>query len=138
MRAVYVNTSTSTFESRIYHREMLDLLRSRVYLLRGRDLLWMTMYLEHGNTINQMARMCGKNPSTIHRRICKLTRLLIESEYIRCLRFRDRFSKKEMLFARECFLEAISYREIAKRHGISLYRVHKMVMEIRGVLTSTE
>jgi hypothetical protein len=138
MKAVYVNTGMSTFESRIEHRNRVELLRSRVCHLRGRDRLWMTMYLQNGNNINQMARMCGKSPSTIYRRICKLTRLLIESEYITCLRFRDRFSKTEMLFAREYFLEGISYRDIAKKHCISAYKVHKMVMGIRGVLESNE
>jgi hypothetical protein len=137
MNAIYVNMGMNTFESRIKLRERVDLLRSRVYLLRGRDRLLMTMYLENGNTINQMARMCGKSPSTIYRRICKLTKLLLEGDYIKCLRFRDRFSKTEMLFAREYFLEGICYREIAKRHGSSLYKVRKMVIEVRGVLAST-
>ena len=134
MNTVYVNTGTKAIDSRIKVRDRVDLLQRRVYLLRGIDRLLMTMYLENGTTISQMARMCGKNPSTIYRRICKLTRLLIESEYITCLRFRDRFSKTEMLFAREHFLEGISYRDIAKKYCVSTYKVHKMVMDIRGVL----
>ena len=134
MRAVYVNTSTSTFKSRIEHRNRVELLRSRVYLLRGRDRLLMTMYLEHGNTMNQMARMSGKNPSTIYRRIRRLVKVLLDGEYIKCLRFRDRFSKTEMVFAREFFLEGISYREISRRHCCSVYKVSKIIMNIREVL----
>jgi hypothetical protein len=138
MNAIYVNTSTKAIDSRIKVRDRVDLLRSRVCHLRGIDRLLMTMYLENGININQMARMCGKSPSTIYRRICKLTRLLIESEYIQCLRIRDRFSKTEMLFAREYFLEGFSYRKIARRHCISAYKVRKMLMGILGVLECYE
>jgi hypothetical protein len=138
MNAIYENLSTNTFDSRIEHRNRVDLLRSRVYLLRGRDRLWMTMYLENGIPINQMARMCGKNASTVHRRICKVTKLLLEGEYIKCLRIRDRFSKTEMLFAREHFLNGFSYRAIAKRHCTSCYNVKKTVREILGVLEGKE
>ncbi len=138
MNTVYKNTSANTFESRIEHRNKLDLLRSRVYLLRGRDRLWMTMYFENGIPISQMARMCGRNPSTVQRRICKVTRRLLEGEYIKCLRNRDRFSTREMVIAREHFLYGLSYKKIAKRHCTSRYNVIKTLRGILGVLASTE
>ncbi len=138
MKAVYVNTGMSTFESRIECRNKLDLLRSRVCLLRGRDRLWMTMYLENGIPIYQMARMCGKNPSTVQRRICKVTKRLLEGTYIKCLRIRDRFSKREMVIAREHFLYGLSYKKIARRHCTSRYNVDKTIRGILGVLEGNE
>ena len=65
MKAVYVNTDMSACQARIDRRNKVELLRSRVHLLRGRDRLLMTMYLENGNSIRQMAKMSGKNPSSM-------------------------------------------------------------------------
>ena len=138
MNAIYVNTGVDTFESRIDRRNKVELLRSRVYLLRGRDRLLMTMYLENGNSINQMARISGKSPSTVYRRVRKLVKVLLDGEYIKCLRFRTRFSKTEMLFAREYFMEGYSYRKIARRHRVSAYKVSKMVKGVREVLDENE
>jgi predicted GNAT family N-acyltransferase len=83
MSALYANTSTKAFESRIERRDMVDLLRSRVHLLRGRDRLLMTMYLENGNSINQMARISGKKTrlSLINKNVVCITRVIIDPRF---------------------------------------------------------
>lgn len=132
MKVVHENVSAETVYFRRQRREMVEALRRRVDLLRGRDRLLMKMYLENCNTIGQLARLSGRNPSSVYRRIRRLTRLLVDGEYIRCLKSREKFSRLELEIAREHFLDGKNYKEIAERHGLTRYRVGKIVRSIRS------
>jgi len=115
-------------------RDMVEVLRRRVELLRGKDRLMMKMYLENGNTVSQLARLAGVNQSSVYRRIRRLTKRLIDGEYIRCLKSGHEFSRLELEIAREHFLDGKTYKEIAERIGCTCYRVNKIVRSIRGRL----
>jgi len=117
------------------YRDRIDLLRSRVNLLTGKDKLLMTMYLENSNSFRQMARLAGVNETRIARRIHKVTKRLLDGEYITCLRNRNKFSKTEMAIAKDYFLSGLSMKKIAGKRRCSYYRVRKTLKKIQRLVT---
>ncbi len=120
------------------YRDRIDLLRSRVNLLTGKDKLLMTMYLENSNSFRQMARLAGVNESRIARRIHRVTKRLIDGEYITCLRNRDKFSKRELAVAKDYFLLGLSMKKIAGKRRWSYYHVRKTLKKIQRLVTIIE
>jgi len=110
-----------------------DLLRSRINLLSGKDKLLMTMYLEKGNSFRQMARLAGVTEECIARRIHRLIKRLIDSEYIICLRNRKEFNDIEMYIAKEYFLLGLSMRKIAENRQMTYYQVRKIIKKIQQI-----
>ncbi len=116
------------------YRDRIDLLRSRVNLLTGKDKLLMTMYLENSNSFRQMARLAGVNEARIARRIHKVTKRLIDGEYITCLRNSNKFSKTEMAIAKDYFLLGLSMKKIAGKRRRSYYRVRETLKKIQQLV----
>lgn len=138
MRKVNSNLSQKTLKAKNDYRDRIDLLRSRVNLLTGRDKLLMTMYLENGNSIRQMARLASVNYTIIARRIHRLTKRLIDGEYIICLQNRDKFTEAEMVIARDYFLMGLSIKKIAAKRNSTYYRVRKSLKKIQRVVKTVE
>ncbi|HUW20326.1 MAG TPA: hypothetical protein VMW16_13590 [Sedimentisphaerales bacterium] len=134
MELLHENIPQEALGAKNTYRARLELLRSRVSLLTGEDRLLMTMYLENGNSYRQMARLAGVNEANIARRIQRLSRRLIEGEYILCLRNRDRLTEDEMALAREHFLLGLPQRKIAEKRKWTLYQVRKTVERIRRLV----
>jgi len=134
MEAIHQNISQERKEARNIYRDRIDLLRSRVELLTGEDRLLMTMYLENGNSFRQMARLAGVNETSIARRIHKVTKRLIDSEYITCLRNRDKFTNDEMAVARDYFLSGLSIKRISKRRRSTYYSVRQTLKKIQRLV----
>ncbi len=137
MKGVPANILEGTSKDENEYRDRIDLLRSRVNLLTGKDKLLMTMYLENSNSFRQMARLAGVNETSIARRIHKVTKRLIDGEYITCLRNRDKFSKTEMAIAKDYFLLGLSMKKIAGKRHWSYYRVRKTLKKIQRLVTTT-
>ena len=131
MDSIHTNISRKSSSVKTRHRDRIDLLRSRMNLLTGKDKLLMTMYLKNGNTFYQMAKLVGVNEATIARRIHKVTQRLIDSEYITCLRYKDKFSELEMAVAKDYFLGGLAMRRIAKKRRCSYYRVRVSLKKIQ-------
>jgi DNA-directed RNA polymerase specialized sigma subunit len=112
-------------------REKIDVLRSRMELLSGKEKAMMEMYLNNSGTFRQMARLAGVNETSIARRIYKLTRRLLDGQYITCLHNRDKFSEEEIEIARDYFIEGLPMIEIADRYEVSYYRVRKTMQKIQ-------
>jgi hypothetical protein len=112
-------------------RNAIELLRSRAKLLKGNDKILMLMYLDKGNSFRQMACLAGVHERNIARRIYKLARLLIEGEYIYCLRNHKKFSTTELAVAKEYFLNGLSMEKIAAKRHFTLYHVRKILQDIR-------
>ena len=138
MGTIHANIAQRAAETRADCRAGIDLLRRRVSLLAGKDRLMMTMYLENGNTFRQIARLSGVSEANIARRIRKLTKQLIDGEYVRCLRERHRLSKTEMAVAKEYFLQDLRLKDIAVRHRCSVYRVRKILQRVRQRISEQE
>jgi len=114
----------------------IDLLRSRLNLLDGRDRVIMAMYAENGNSFRQIARLLGVNDTTIGRRIRRLKRTLLDSEYITCLRQRRKFTAHQMTIAKEHFLLGMSQKRIAVKRRLSLYHVRNTIETIQQILST--
>jgi len=138
MKKIHKNIPQSSIKTKTEYRDRIDLLRSRVSLLTGKDKLLMTMYLENGNSFRQMARLVGVNEASIARRIHKLTRRLMNGEYITCLRNRDKFNKNELDIAKDYFLAGLSMKKIAEKRGSTYYCVRKTLKKIQGLIKITD
>jgi len=112
----------------------IDLLRSRLNLLDGRDRVMMAMYVENGNSFRQIARLLGVKDGIISRRIRRLQKGLIDSDYIMCLRRRRKFTPHQMTIAKDHFLLGMSRRRIAVKRRLSLYHVRNTVETIQKIL----
>jgi len=137
MKKNHANIPERTSKDKNEYRDRIDLLRSRVNLLTGKDKLLMTMYLENSNSFRQMARLAGVNETRIARRIHKVTKRLLDGEYITCLRNRKKFSKTEMAIAKDYFLLGLSMKKIAGKRRRSYYRVRETLKKIQRLVTIT-
>ena len=134
MKTIHANISQTTAEARSSYRSRIELLRNRAELLIGRDKLLMTMYLDNGNTFRQMALLAGTSEASIARRVRRVTRRLIDGEYITCIRNRDRFTKGEIAVAKDYFLLGLSIRKIAAKRQCSFYRIRKHLKKIQRLI----
>ena len=135
MQTNHENISQGTVEIKNKYRDRIDLLRSRVELLTGTDKLLMTMYLKNDNSFRQMARLAGVNEANIARRIHKITKRLIDGEYIICLRNRDKFTRAEMAIAKDYFLLGLSIKKIANKRRTTYYHVREILKRIQQLVT---
>jgi len=120
------------------YADLGDLLRSRADILSGRDKALINMYFEKGSSFSQMARIARVNETTIARRVHKLIRRLLDSEYTTCLRNRDRFSQFEQAVARDYFIVGLSQEKIAKKRNVTIYHVRKSIRVIRKQIRAIE
>jgi DNA-binding NarL/FixJ family response regulator len=126
-----------TPEARDMRRDQIDSLRSRLDLLGGRDKVLMTLYIENGSSFRQIARLRGVSETSVARRIHQLTRRLTDGDFLRCVRNRDKLSRRQMTIARDALLTGLSLRQIAGKRGMSMYAVRKELAEIRRLIRKT-
>ena len=96
------------------------------------------MYLDNGNSYSQMASLAGIDVANIARRICKLTKKLLDNEYITCLQNRRKFTKTERNVAKDYFLNDLSIRKITRKRNLSFYRVRETIKKIQQILLTIE
>jgi len=138
MKKIHKNIPQSSLKTKSEIRDRIEVLRSRVDLLAGRDKVLMTMYLENGNSFRQMAWLTGVNEASIARRIHKITKRLIDGEYITCLRNRERFSEEELDIAKDYFLSGLSIKKIAIKRDLTYYTVRKTLKKIQRLILTSE
>ena len=112
----------------------IDLLRSRAQILNGKDRALMKMYFEKGSSFGQMAKLAGVNEVTIARRIHKLTRRLVNGEYISFVRNRRGFNLQEQAIARDHYVMGLAQKQIAEKRNTSVYRVRKVQEKIQRLI----
>ncbi|OHB72891.1 MAG: hypothetical protein A2Z25_03200 [Planctomycetes bacterium RBG_16_55_9] len=118
-------------------RGRMDVLRGRLGLLSGKDKVLMTMYLEHGNSFRQIARIRGVSETSVARRVHQLTERLTDGEFLMCVRTRDKLSRRRMAIARDAFLLGLSLKQIAGKRRMSVYAVRKELTRIRKLIKQT-
>jgi predicted DNA-binding protein YlxM (UPF0122 family) len=140
MKISKANLSEAGLKEDSKSRDRVNLIRQRLSILSGEDKVLMTMYWENGNSLRQISKLAGVSRATIARRINKLTERLIEGKYITCLRYRDRFTVREMAIAKDHFLVGISMKKIAEKRHLSFYHVRQTLEKIKQlfVTLSTE
>jgi len=138
MKRVHENIAEQTNSVKGLHRGGIELLRSRLNLLSGTDKLLMTMYIEHGNSIRQIARIRGVSETSVARRIRAITKRLTDGPYIDCLRNRDKLTGRQLAIAKDYYLMGLSMRRIAAKRRWSYYRVRDTLIEIRSIVTAPQ
>jgi len=138
MKKIHENIPHRTLKIKKESRDRIDLLHSRASMLTGKDKLLMTMYLNNSNSFRQMARLAGVNEVSIARRIHKVTKRLIDGEYITCLRNRDKFTRAETAVAKDYFLLGLSQRKIAIKRNHSIYRIRKILKRIQQLVKTAD
>jgi predicted DNA-binding protein YlxM (UPF0122 family) len=135
MKRIHENISEHSINVKVMRRGGIEMLRSRLNLLTGTDKLLMTMYIKNGNSIRQIARICGVAETSIARRMQKIIRRLTDGPYIDCLRSRDKLTDRQLSIAKDYFLEGLSMRQIAAKRHWSYYRVRNNLIEIRTIIS---
>ena len=138
MKRIHENITEQAINIKSLHRDGIELLRSRLNLLSGTDKLLMTMYIEHGNSIRQIARIRGASETRIARRIRAISKRLLDGPYIDCLRYRDRLTSLQLAIAKDYYLMGLSMRRIAAKRRWSYYRVRDTLVEIKTVVAATQ
>lgn len=138
MNEIHTNISEQVLEVKNLRRGRMELLRSRLGLLAGRDRVLMTMYIVNGNSFRQIARLRGVSETSVARRIHRLVERLTDGEFLRCVRNRDKLSRRQMAIARDYFLTGLSIKQVAEKRGVSLYAVRKELADIRNLIREAE
>ena len=138
MKRVHENIGEQKNSVKGRHRSGIELLRSRLNLLSGTDKLLMTMYVEHGNSIRQIARIRGASETSVNRRIRAISKRLTDGPYIDCLRNRDKLTRPQLAVAKDYYLMGLSMRQIAAKRRRSYYRVRDTLNEIRSIVTEPQ
>jgi predicted DNA-binding protein YlxM (UPF0122 family) len=136
MKRVHENIAEQTNNFKGLRQGSIELLRSRLNLLSGTDKLLMTMYIEHGNSFRQIARIRGVTETSIARRIRGIAKRLTDGPYIDCLRSRDKLTSCQLAIAKDYYLLGLSMRRIAAKRQWSYYRVRDTIIEIRSIVNT--
>jgi len=134
MKRIHENIAEEIINLKDLHRGRMELLRSRLNLLSGTDKLLMTMYIQHGNSIRQIARIRGVSETSIARRIRAISKRLVDGPYINCLRCREKLTSRQLAIAKDYFLIGLSIRRIANKRCWSYYRVREALGEIQKII----
>ena len=138
MKRIHNNIADQTNNVKDRHRSGIELLRSRLNLLSDTDKLLMTMYIEHGNSIRQIARIRGVTETSVARRIRAITKRLTDGPYIDCLRNRGKLTSRQLAIAKDYFLTGLSMRRIAGKRCWSYYCVRETLIKIRSIITEPQ
>ena len=138
MKRIHENIAEQTINVKGLHRGRIELLRSRLNLLSGTDKLLMTMYIQHGNSIRQIARIRGATETSIARRIRAISKRLADGPYIDCLRNREKLTCLQLAIAKDYYLMGLSIRRIAAKRRWSYYRVRDTLIEIRSIVNEPQ
>lgn len=136
MKRVHENIAEQANNYRGLRQGSIELLRSRLNLLSGTDKLLMTMYIEHGNSFRQIARVRGVTETSIARRIRAIAKRLTDGPYIDCLRNRDKLTSCQLSIAKDYYLMGLSMRRIAAKRQWSYYRVRDSILQIRNIVNT--
>ncbi|MHC4206341.1 MAG: hypothetical protein ACYSTT_16945 [Planctomycetota bacterium] len=138
MKRIHENIAEQTINVKDLHRGRIELLRSRLNLLTGTDKLLMTMYIQHGNSIRQIARIRGASETSIARKIRAISKRLADGPYIDCLRCRDKLTSRQLAIAKDYYLMGLSIRRIATKRRWSYYRVRDTLIEIKSIVNEPQ
>ena len=138
MKRIHENIADHRINVKGLHRGRIELLAGRLNLLTGTDKVLMTMYIQHGNSIRQIARIRGVSETSVARRIRAISKRLVEGPYIECLRNRDRLTSGQLAIAKDYYLMGLSIRRIAAKRRWSYYRVRDTLIEIKSIVNESQ
>ena len=95
----------------------------------------MSLYLEKNMSSRQIALLLDMNPSSISRRIRKITKRLTKGIFILCSERFEEFTRDEISIAKDYFLKGLSIRKIADKKNTSFHQVRQTIKEIQHTTT---
>jgi hypothetical protein len=119
-------------------RDPCELLRIRAAQLAGEDRALMTLYLDGGNSFRQIARLTGQYPTSIARRIRRITQRLLDETYPRCLQNRAAFTAFELAVIKDHFVRGYSCHEISRTRKASYYHIRSIILTAKHFVASAE
>lgn len=128
MRKMNASLVAAEGKLRDHRRDLAERLWARAGLLSDDDRTLLSMYLDHGSSYRQIARLIGVRPTTVARRIRKITERLLDETYPICLRHRGCFSEPQLAVIRDFFARGLTMTDISQMHGLSYYRVRSTVL----------
>jgi len=120
------------------HRERCELLRARATQLADEDRALMALYLDGGNSYRQIARLTGQYPTSVARRIRRITRRLLDKTYPLCLQNRAAFTVFELAVIKDHFVRGYSCHEISRTRHASYYRIRSIILTAKDLVASAE
>jgi len=115
------------------HRDSVDFLKQQADLLTGVDRALLTMYIEAGCSFHQLARLTGRNRSSVGRRIRRIVQRLSDPTYALCLENRAAFDDLELAVIRDRFIRGLSVQRICRDHCLCYYRARVIVEKAKRV-----
>jgi DNA-directed RNA polymerase specialized sigma subunit len=130
MRKVVRDIEHDKLEHQQCYRDAGEVLCNRLWLLTPADRMIMQMYLDQRASVRQLAQLTGTSPSTVARRIKRLSERLLRNRYLSCLADSQNFTELQRRIARQYFFEGSSIRQIAQHNGLSFYRTRQIIRHI--------
>jgi hypothetical protein len=112
-------------------RDRVEVLRTRLELLGDADRALLQLYLEAGPSFHLLARLAGRNRSTVCRRIHRIIRRLCDDTYPLCRGHPLMFRPTELAVIRDHFVRGRSLRRICRDHRLGYYRARVIVAKAR-------
>jgi DNA-directed RNA polymerase specialized sigma24 family protein len=118
-------------DGRTARRVAVERLRANWGLLDPEERLLLKLHLEAGGSLEEIARVMGRHPSTVCRRIQRMIRRLCDETYDRCAVAGASFGPAELAVVRDHFVRGLSLARICRDHHLCYYRVHAIVQKAR-------
>lgn len=119
-------------------RDSVDSLKRQADLLTGLDRTLLMMYIQAGCSFQQLARLTGRNRSSVGRRIRKIIRRLSDRTYLRCQEKSEDFTDVEMAVIRDHFIHGLSLQRICGNHNLCYYRARVIIEKARRIARREE
>ena len=136
MKNLSHSLDTGEFEGTTGQRERIERVWARAHLLTKRDRALLALHVDAGNSFHQIARLLGVRPTTIARRIRKITERLIDQTYPLCVRSPECFTRRELTIIRDFFITGLTMKEISEDRNVSYYRARAAVQKAREFVSS--
>jgi len=119
------------FEPTTGRRGRAERMWSRAHLLSTDDQTLLRLHLDGGHSFSQIGRLLGLRPSTVGRRLRRITERLADPTYPLCVRYRHRFSHIELIVIRDFFVRGRSVQQISAARNVSYYASRAAVRKAR-------
>lgn len=125
------------FSQRLMHgRAKAERLLALIDFLPPGDRELMRAVFADGRSAASIARMAGRSPLAVQRRIAGLLDRIESAEYAVVVLHADRWPDRRAAIARTCIVEGLSTRTAARRLGISMHQVRLELVVIRSLAES--
>lgn len=125
------------FSQRLMHgRAKAERLLALIDFLPPGDRELMRAVFADGRSAASIARMAGRSPLVVQRRIAGLLDRIESTEYAVVVVHADQWPDRRAAIARTCIVEGLSTRTAARRLGISVHQVRLELVVIRSLAAS--